>query len=153
VYLQTDPGTYVVGNIMHNLAGRDGRNLPLSPTPVAGSVIDLSYFSRLNQDYADFYKSVLEAKQKGDRARCFFVPPNAGEPDFSPSITSFLCTDTARATFDAGKTEFESLQLAFPAERYPGVATSMTNEECLAEARSFFSYASLEGYRGSPHKL
>jgi hypothetical protein len=30
---------------------------------------------------------------------------------------------------------------------------SLTNEECLEEARKFFEYADIEGYRGSPHKL
>ena len=29
----------------------------------------------------------------------------------------------------------------------------LTNEQCLEEARSFFKYADIEGYRGSPHKL
>ena len=153
VYLQTDPGTYVVGNIMHNLAGRDGRKLPLSPTPVAGSVIDLPYFSRFNQDYADFYHRISDAKQHDDRSRCFFIPPDGGNPDYSPSITSFLCTDAARATYAGGRNEFATLELAHPDEKYPGVDSSMKNKDCLAEARAFLDYASLEGYRGSPHKL
>jgi tRNA(Arg) A34 adenosine deaminase TadA len=153
VYLQTDPGTYVIGNIMHNLAGRDGRNQPLSPTPVAGSVIDLPHFSQLNSAYASFYKSVLDAKQAGDKAKSFFIPPDGTAADYSPSITSFLCTDAAYSIFDAGRSEFEKMKLIYPDEQLPGIPTSFTNKQCLAEAQAFMNYANVAGFRGSPHKL
>jgi hypothetical protein len=29
----------------------------------------------------------------------------------------------------------------------------LTNQECLVEAKKFFEYVDIEGYRGSPHKL
>ena len=30
---------------------------------------------------------------------------------------------------------------------------ALTNARCLQEARDFYKYADIEGYRGSPHKL
>jgi hypothetical protein len=29
----------------------------------------------------------------------------------------------------------------------------LTNQQCLEKAREFYTYADVEGYRGSPHKL
>ena len=110
-------------------------------------------FSQLNSEYAIFYRMLLEAEQKGDAKKSFFIRPDGTNPDYSPSITSFLCTDAALSIFDAGQQTLDNLKLAFPNEQQPGSASSMTNEKCLAEARAFFKYASIEGYRGSPHKL
>jgi hypothetical protein len=45
------------------------------------------------------------------------------------------------------------MMLKFPNEKHPDERDVLTNQECLEEARSFFKYADLEGYRGSPHKL
>jgi hypothetical protein len=47
----------------------------------------------------------------------------------------------------------DRLSLAFPDEKHPGSPTSWTNRQCLDEARRFFQYADVEGFRGSPHKL
>jgi hypothetical protein len=45
--------------------------------------------------------------------------------------------------------------LAFPDRKFPqpGDASVLTNAECLKEARKFYKYADVEGFRGSPHKL
>ena len=47
----------------------------------------------------------------------------------------------------------DRLSLAFPDEKHPGSPTSWTNRQCLDEARRFFQYTDVEGFRGSPHKL
>jgi hypothetical protein len=47
----------------------------------------------------------------------------------------------------------DRLSRAFPDEKHPGSPTSWTNRQCLDEARRFFQYADVEGFRGSPHKL
>ena len=43
---------------------------------------------------------------------------------------------------------WRSSTLAYPAED-----DVRTNQECFKQARRFFDYASVEGFRGSPHKL
>ena len=87
----------------------------------------------------------------------FFVPEN-GKPDFDDSITSFLCTDAALGIFEAGGNKLDSLTLS-PASRdwkfpnKPDNKDILTNQQCLEKAREFYTYADVEGYRGSPHKL
>ena len=44
-----------------------------------------------------------------------------------------------------------SAPLQFPAEKFP-TERSLTNRKCLDEARRFFTYADVEGFRGSPHR-
>ena len=154
VYLQYDPGTYRVGNIMFNLAGRDPADQStLSPIPIAASAIDLRQFNDLNESYQKFKKTILDAKNQNNLDRAFFIPPDGGPADFAPSITSFLCTDDAFAIFSAGADELKNMELKFPAERNPTKQLSWTNQQCLDHARRFFDYADVEGFRGSPHKL
>jgi hypothetical protein len=73
--------------------------------------------------------------------------------DYDPSITSFLCTDAAREIFEEGGKQLDRMILRFPNAKHPDEREVLTNQECLEEARSFFNYADVEGYRGSPHKL
>jgi hypothetical protein len=154
VYLQHDPGTYRVGNIMFNLAGRDPADQStLSPIPIAASAIDLRQFNDLNESYQKFKKTILDAKNQNNPDRAFFIPPDGSPADFAPSITSFLCTDDAFAIFSAGADELKNMELKFPAERNPTKQMSWTNQQCLDHTRRFFDYADVEGFRGSPHKL
>ena len=84
--------------------------------------------------------------------------PENGKPDFEDSITSFLCTDAALDIFEAGGAKLDSLTLS-PASRdwkfpnKPDNKDILTNQQCLEKAREFYTYADVEGYRGSPHKL
>ena len=73
---------------------------------------------------------------------------------FDQSITSFLCTDASREIFDDGGKQLDRIELKYPDYRPPSAgAQTLTNAQCLKEARDFFAYADVEGYRGSPHKL
>jgi hypothetical protein len=52
------------------------------------------------------------------------------------------------------------MQLQFENYRFPlqdplpdKEKRALTNKECLEEAKKFFEYVDVEGYRGSPHKL
>ena len=45
------------------------------------------------------------------------------------------------------------MTLRFPSEKHPNEEDVLTNQQCLDEARAFFKYADIDGYRGSPHKL
>jgi tRNA(Arg) A34 adenosine deaminase TadA len=150
VYLQRDPGTYVIGNIMYNLAGRDNQDSPMAPIPVPASVVGVPHFDKLNADYATFFEERVKAGKNQDKKQAFFVSQD-GHADFSPAITSFLCTDDAYNIFADGGEQLDTMQLEFPGGKPP--QANLTNLACLDEARRFYQYADVEGFRGSPHKL
>jgi tRNA(Arg) A34 adenosine deaminase TadA len=152
VYLQNDFTAYMIGNIMFNLANPVS-GLPGAPKPIAASAVGLQQFQALNDANLAFVKDIQDAKARNDSTRAFFISPDKTFIDFEPSITSFLCTDVARDIFEAGGKQLDAMTLEFPNEKHPDERDVLTNQECLEEARSFFKYADLEGYRGSPHKL
>jgi tRNA(Arg) A34 adenosine deaminase TadA len=179
IYLQNDFTAYKIGNLMYNLANRnpavDARgnamldwqgkaiqSLPGAPIPIAASEIQLEEFKKLNDANLEFAENIIAAKAANEKdpnnvSGAFFVP-ESGKPDFDPSITSFLCTDTAHKIFEDGGNKLDTLILD-PASRdwnfpnKPDNKDILTNQECLQRARDFFAYADVEGYRGSPHKL
>jgi tRNA(Arg) A34 adenosine deaminase TadA len=151
VYLQNDFTAYMIGNIMFNLANPVS-GLPGAPKPIPASAVGLQQFQALNDANLAFVKDLQDAKARNDSTRAFFISPDKTVVDFDPSITSFLCTDAARDIFEAGGKQLEAMALKFPNEKHPDGRDVLTNQECLEEARSFFKYADLEGYRGSPHK-
>ena len=152
VYLQNDFTAYMIGNIMFNLANPVS-GLPGAPKPIPASAVGLQQFQVLNDANLAFVKDIQDAKARNDSTRAFFISPDKTVVDFDPSITSFLCTDAARDIFEAGGKQLDAMALKFPNEKHPDGRDVLTNQECLEEARSFFKYADLEGYRGSPHKL
>jgi len=151
VYLQNDFTAYMIGNIMFNLANPVS-GLPGAPKPIPASAVGLQQFQALNDANLAFVKDLQDAKARNDSTRAFFISPDKTVVDFDPSITSFLCTDAARDIFEAGGKQLDAMALKFPNEKHPDGRDVLTNQECLEEARSFFKYADLEGYRGSPHK-
>src|SRR6266567_2297171 len=152
VYLQNDFTAYMIGNIMFNLANPVS-GLPGAPIPIPASGVGIQQFKALNDANLAFVKDIQDAKNRNDATRAFFISPDKTVVDFDPSITSFLCTDAARDIFEAGGKQLEAMALKFPNEKHPDGRDVLSNQECLEEARSFFKYADLEGYRGSPHKL
>jgi tRNA(Arg) A34 adenosine deaminase TadA len=161
VYLQNDFTAYKIGNIMYNLANRSGPNLavPGAPIPVAASEIGLSQFRALNDANLTFAKNMETADKDKDDEAFFISADGKSIRNFTPSITSFLCTDDAYDIFKNGGETLDTMQLTFPDRRFPNQtdgrnqAEILTNAQCLKEARDFFKYADIEGYRGSPHKL
>ena len=162
VYMQNDFTAYKIGNIMYNLANRtpikdDNGNvtgsIPSAPVPIPGSKVGIAEFDKLNQGNLDFIATMNAGSEP------FFKSGNFVDRD--PSITSSLCTDTAFDIFKAGGGNLDNLQLQFGSYRFPVqdplpedlTKRALTNEECLAQARKFFEYVDVEGYRGSPHKL
>jgi tRNA(Arg) A34 adenosine deaminase TadA len=158
VYLQNDPGAYRIGNIMYNLAGQDPPAPNENPSflaalPVPASQIGLPYLGDLNRKYEEFRVKMTDAEQNKDQSRTYFRPNSDSTGSFTTSITSFLCTDAALDVFRSGAREFSSLALEHAGEKVPAGDDVWTNQECFKEARRFFDYASVEGFRGSPHKL
>jgi tRNA(Arg) A34 adenosine deaminase TadA len=163
VYMQNDFTAYKIGNIMYMLANRTDakdasgniQSIPGAPIPIAGSAIDLDEFKMLNDANLDFVKKITAAQQANDLNGAFFVP-ESGAPDFSPSITSFLCTDIAHKIFEDAGNKLDTLDLRERGWKPPNRAGDKdvrTNSQCLAHAKEFYRYADIEGYRGSPHKL
>ena len=152
VYLQNDFTAYMIGNIMFNLANPVA-GLPGAPKPIPASAVELAQFQRLNDANLAFVKDIQDAHTRNDSTRAFFISPDKSFVDYDPSITSFLCTDAARDIFEDGGKELDTLTLKFPDDKHPDERDVLTNKQCLEEARSFFKYADIEGYRGSPHKL
>jgi tRNA(Arg) A34 adenosine deaminase TadA len=123
VYLQTDPGMYLIGNILRNLTDDKLR----APRPIAASEIGLPYLAELNDEFSRF-KVEVESKP-------FHVLGK--REDRSQSVTSFLCTKVARDIYGRARREFEAL----PATSDP-----------VREAAQFLRYATENGRRGTPHR-
>ncbi len=166
VYMQNDFTAYMIGNIMYNLANRieikdaQGvvvKTLPGAPIPIPGAAIGLDEFKMLNDANLAFAQKIQAAGKANDRTGAFFVSADEKSADFDPSITSFLCTDTALNIFKAAGAKLDTLALQFENSRFPDQGPDkdkvLTNKQCLEKAREFFKYADIEGYRGSPHKL
>jgi hypothetical protein len=157
IYLQNDFTAYMIGNIMFNLAGPG-----VSPRPIPASDIGLAEFDELNAANLAFVRNISDAEKRKDAlGGAFFVPalpdgnaqarPDMDNADFVPTITSFLCTDVAYDIFSKGAAKLTSVPLQFADEKLP-IEGSLTNQQCLDEARRFFTYADVEGFRGSPHR-
>jgi tRNA(Arg) A34 adenosine deaminase TadA len=146
VYLQNDFTAYMIGNIMFNLANPVS-GLPGAPIPIPASVVGIQQFKALNDANLAFVKDIQDAKNRNDATRAFFVSPDKTFVDYDSAITSFLCIDAARDIFEEGGKQLDSMTLKFPTAKHPNERDVLSNQECLEEARSFFKYADLEGYR------
>ncbi len=148
VFLQRDPGQNSIGNILRQLSPE--KSSFKAPLPIPADTIDFGGFQKLSDAYDDF------AKEVGNKP---FFTPTIGNPDKSPSITSFLCTDAALGVFSEAKKDFDALRTLSAPNHVPTnssgnpVAEALTNQDVLAHTRAFFGYASTEGKRGTPHQL
>jgi len=141
--LQNDFTAYKVGNILYNLANRiptakdsSGNVIsdrPGAPVPIPASMIDLDEFNTLNKANLDFVSDLKAAEARKDSSKAFFVSSDKTFVDYDPSMTSFLCTDTARAIFERGGNKLDD-PLKFANSRFPDENDVLTNEQCLAEA-------------------
>jgi tRNA(Arg) A34 adenosine deaminase TadA len=136
VYLQKDRGMYSIGNIMRNLTTESLR----APLPISADLIDLPQYNDLDVKFKEFYRGVGTGP--------FWVLND--RRDTTPSVTSFLCTDSARETFATGADELGALVLHYP-EAAPFTG-ALTNAEVLESGRKFLSYSLLCGERGTAHK-
>jgi DNA modification methylase len=125
----------------------------LAAAPVPASEIGLTYLDDLNRAYDKFRAEMAEAEKHQDSKRAYFLQRLNSDPSFTQSITSFLCTDAALDIFKRGAEQFRNMALKHAEEKFPNEKDIWSNQECLNEARRFFDYADVEGFRGSPHKL
>jgi tRNA(Arg) A34 adenosine deaminase TadA len=153
VYLQTDPGMYFIGRILRNLTDDKLR----APLPITGAQIGLPHFVELDRAFGAFGGALAEKPFWVERDKDGSVLAT----DTDSSVTSFLCTQSARAIYEAATAEFKQLvtgerPLEFPAYKPPGedgseIATACTNAEVVGEAADFLTYATSSGHRGTPH--
>jgi tRNA(Arg) A34 adenosine deaminase TadA len=157
VYLQTDPGMYLIGNILRNLtrpiqgvAGSSGSLV--SPMPISGNDFGFAYFDMLNEAFANF-PDLLKTQP-------FFKPNNPQFPEKkSPSMTSFLCTKMAHDIYSQAQLQFETLtegDLKFadfkPEKNGLPLQHARANRHVLVEVKDFYQYAITNGKRATPHK-
>lgn len=146
VYLQWDQGQFLIGNIMRQATFQQKLGF-VAPRPIRGDEFGFEYFTRLNAANDEFSSQVAKSAffRKGRRDP---------EPVTTPSVTSFLCTDRARAIYGEAQAELVNwTQAKFP-DKKPQVADAFTNQEVLTEARDFFLdwFTKLDN-RGTPHRV
>ena len=161
VYLQSDPGQYRIGNIMYNLSNPLDYSKPSTyppdparpsvkygaPEPISGDVYAFDLKVKLETAYAAYQAGVSDQKP--------FFKPAAGPVDKSSSITSFLCTDDAKAIFDEAAARLGAFAPAYPAyvpAQSPGGLPGLSNADVLKQAKQFRVYAAQAARRGTPHR-
>lgn len=153
VFLQRDPGTYHIGNILWNLTSHEvtgGESTEVkatAPRPIPGSEIDFLYFDELNTKYREYYNQV--------RGKPFHTVEGRNA-DCSTALTCFLCNDQAFDIFDRARKDFFALAaggLKYPDFRPDGKPQPLTNLQAISRAALFYDYASTVGRRGTPHNL
>lgn len=159
IYLHTDGGMYLIGNILRNLT--EGTKLE-SPNPVDGSEFDFEYFTELNKAF-DNYASAVSVSNP------FFISDETpSKNETTVSLTSFLCTKAAYDIYEKATAEFlqyikGSKHLAFPdfkpirhVKDSKGniltVEAALTNRDVVSEVANFYEYVKTNGKRATPHK-
>ncbi len=141
VYLQHDPGQFVIGNILWRLT-TSGLKAPL---PISADQFCFPYYDALNAAYKDFYLRVPQQP---------FYIDGKGNKDNTQSITSFLCTNVAEEIFDRALQELKSFAVKYPEYRPTDAVgdRALTNLQAQAHTRDFYAYAVASGRRGTPHR-
>lgn len=141
VYLQWDQGQFLVGNIMRRATTAQQMGFS-APRPVRGDEFGFEYFTQLNEAAAAFDDKVP--------SKPFYR--QGGFTNASPSVTSFLCTDDARAIYRAGDAELASWTTAQSPDHQP-TPTSLTNQQVLDQGRDFRIWVGQLENRGAPHRV
>lgn len=144
VYLQWDQGQFLIGNLMYK-ATANTRSGFRAPRPVSGDEFGFEYSVELNEKNVEFSAAVDDHP--------FFTQ---GEISVrTPSVTSFLCTDPARAIYATATAELNQWEnLCIPDYVPPGVPpAALPNSDVLLEAKDFQKYAIALGNRGAPHRV
>jgi tRNA(Arg) A34 adenosine deaminase TadA len=154
VYLQNDFTAYKIGNIMFNLAN-PVRGAPGAPIPIPGVEVGLPHYNQLNDAYLKYVSDMIAAEKAPDAERAFYISPEKAV-EYDTAITSFLCIDASHDIIEAGGKMLDTMVLGSRDYKPPTTGDNsrvLSNEQCLQEAREFYKYADVEGFRGSPHKL
>jgi len=133
VYLQVDDGTRRISNILYNL-----KPYSAEVRPILAEECGVDYGKALYALYGEYQNAIMGGGEPpfGNP----FYKNDAGNPDWTTSIASFLCTDMARDVYDDATREFGDLN-----SRDPNL------DKAITEAKRFLGYAKSLGHRGTPH--
>jgi tRNA(Arg) A34 adenosine deaminase TadA len=166
VYLQSDPGQYRIGNILYNLSNPWSVTHPHSrpeeqtppatlqkygaPESIGAEMFGFPLKAFLEKAYYDFTCEI----RANPAISYFWKPAQGSDVDARPSITSFLCTDSAKQLFDQAAMALANFELRYPnfPPKKPGQPNVLTNKQALEQAIRFRSYVQASGRRGTPHK-
>lgn len=140
IFLQPDPGQYMIGQILRNLSDV---NVPLH---IPAKAFNFPYHEQLLTSYQQYQRDI-------EGGAVFSRSPN-GKEDKGPGITNFLCTDPAKEIYAAASAHFQEFTCQHGAFRPKNEVTGgagLSNEEVLNHSRQFFAYATAAGQRGTPH--
>jgi tRNA(Arg) A34 adenosine deaminase TadA len=140
VFLQQDPGEYLIGRILHNLTPPSFQ----APLPISGYDIALDEFTTLNTDFTTFTQKVASTP--------FWISADGSQKDTSPSITSFLCTGQARGVYRSGGEKLPDA-LDYPNYTPPGISGALSNGQVQSACEDFLDYAVKVALRGTPHTI
>lgn len=142
VYLQDDPGMHRIGAILFNLTKETRRK---APQPIPGSDVAPPVFDALNAAYQKFLTA-----QSSEAGKPFVLIGDDSEPQFSSSLTSFLCTDAAYGIFAGAASDFGALPLSHAL--WSPRPNQKTNGAVYEAAMQFWKHATSAGMRGTPHR-
>ncbi|MEQ1515903.1 MAG: deaminase [Usitatibacteraceae bacterium] len=150
VYLQSDPGQFLIGNMLYNLTGRAARRYG-APEPLSADAFGFEHKQALDQAYAAYYKTLAD-----DPEAYFFRQVGSSKKDSSKGITSFLCTDAALeiyATAAEQLARFAPNYGSYRPDKSDGKPDDVkSNADALSHARQFLNHALREGNRATPHR-
>lgn len=164
VFLQSDPGQHLIGNILYNLTkpiAAPAKALAFTdeqrpkrpdkygaPEPIDARAFGFEYTDALDHAYQAFAAAV-------GADRPFHVSPT-GKVNASRSITSFLCTDAAQQVFAQAAGELHDFTCRFPdfkPVRSDGEQAGVkSNQAALDHVRGFLAHATTLGQRATPHR-
>jgi hypothetical protein len=143
VYLQPDTGQFLIGNIMRQATKAQGLSFT-APRPISGREIGLRYYNELTEGAEDFAARV--------RDEPFFQ--NATKTINSPSVTSYLCTDSACRTFESAAEELSGWNnLNYPNYRPNRPESALSNRQVLGMVKDFLEYVKTVKNRGTSHRV
>jgi tRNA(Arg) A34 adenosine deaminase TadA len=150
VYLQSDPGQFLIGNMLYNLTGREARKYG-APIPVSADRFGFEYKEQLDTAYRDYYMHLVENEDA-----YFYRSSPTAKVDRGLGITAFLCTDVAKEIYAQAANELAAFVPEFPDHR-PAMSNGKTdgvktNADALAHAQRFATHAYNHGNRATPHR-
>jgi Cytidine and deoxycytidylate deaminase zinc-binding region len=148
VYLQWDQGQFLIGNMMWQATTAEQQGF-IAPRPVRGDEFGFEYFSRLN--------AANEAFSQAVKTDAFYVGADASGRQVritTPGVTTFLCTDEAKAIYADADRELRGWVDATFADHCPAESEAgLTNQEVLTQARDFREWVAQLDNRGAAHRV
>lgn len=140
IYLQPDPGQFMIGQIIYKLSGS-------SPLHIPANSFGFKYFELLTEAYKNYLSVISESNP-------FFISENGTRVDVGRAITSFLCTDFALDIYKKAADELKAFSCLYgdyaPVNKVTNTSAK-SNAQVLNGAKVFVNYAVNIAQRGTPH--